>query len=110
MRKGREQNVLSAFSVRGSVSGYPTQCTHRDLLIQTPSHPEPTRSQVKLQHSQNLLNIYYALNRTNGDLIMVIDNNKKIPPPLEDKLIHLFKPIHFQPIVLIGYLIEAHLH
>lgn len=39
---------------------------------------------------------------------MVIDNNKKITPPLEDQLIYLLKTIHFQPIVLTGYLIGAH--
>lgn len=31
---------------------------------------------------------------------MEMDDNKKIPPPPEDKLIYLFKTIPFQPTVL----------
>ena len=41
---------------------------------------------------------------------MVIDNNKKTPPPLEGKLIYLFKTIHFQPIIVTEDLTGAHLN
>ena len=37
--------------------------------------------------------IIYSIN---GHLIMVIDNNEKITPPLEDKLIYLSKTISNQ--------------
>lgn len=82
-------------------------CTHALPWVPTPWAP---RCHTMLWCSQNLLNAYPVLSRTNGDLIMVIDNNKKITPPLEDKLIYLFETIHFQPVVPTGYLIRARLN
>lgn len=103
----RNEKVLSTFSGLGSGLILPyARCPHH------PSHPRhrtslPSSELVPLTES---LNTQGPLNIIGGNLKSVIDNNEKTTPPLEDKLIYLFKIIHFQPIVLTEYLTGAHLN